>query len=264
MDTRKVVLCFSGLDATGGAGIQADIEALGAMGCHAAPVVTALTVQDTRQVQSYEAVDSHLLIQQARAVLEDMPVAAIKIGMIGSSSAAQAIHSILRDYPDLPVIYDPVMAGGGGGNLAESTLLDAIKALVLPLCYLITPNTLELQQLATEADTLDAAAMELLDMGITYLLVTGTHNDTRDVQHQLFANHRCVNRYSYPRLEQEYHGSGCTLAASLAGLIAQGHETSQAVHRALDYTYKTLQQAQRLGMGQLIPDRYYWNTSDQS
>lgn len=255
---KAIILCFSGLDATGGAGIQADIEALAAQGCHAAPVITALTVQDTRNVQSFESVDSHLIIQQARAVLEDMPVAAIKIGMVGSSETAEAIHGILRDYPDLKVIYDPVLSAGGGGALAESSLLDAVKSLLLPLCYLITPNTRELQQLASEADTLDAAAMELLDMGVDYILATGTHNDTKDVQHQLYTNHRCVGNHAYTRLEHEYHGSGCTLAASIAGLIAQGHETSQAIHRALDYTYKTLQHAQRLGMGQLIPDRYYW------
>ena len=259
MEPRKaIVLCFSGLDATGGAGIQADIEALAAHGCHAASVITALTVQDTHNVQSFESVDSHLIVQQARAVLEDMPVAAIKIGMVGNSATAEAIHSILHDYPDLPVIYDPVLAAGGGAALAQSSLIDAIKSLLLPLCYLITPNTHELQQLASEADTLDAAAMELLDMGVNYILATGTHNDTKDVQHQLYANHRCIGNHAYPRPNHEYHGSGCTLAASVAGLIAQGHETSQAVHRALDYTYKTLQQAQRLGMGQLIPDRYYW------
>ena len=245
MEPRKaIVLCFSGLDATGGAGIQADIEALAAHGCHAASVITALTVQDTHNVQSFESVDSHLIVQQARAVLEDMPVAAIKIGMVGNSATAEAIHSILHDYPDLPVIYDPVLAAGGGAALAQSSLIDAIKSLLLPL--------------ASEADTLDAAAMELLDMGVNYILATGTHNDTKDVQHQLYANHRCIGNHAYPRLNHEYHGSGCTLAASVAGLIAQGHETSQAVHRALDYTYKTLQQAQRLGMGQLIPDRYYW------
>ncbi len=256
---KKVVLCFSGLDSTGGAGIQADIEAIAAQGAHVAPVITALTVQDTQNVTQFSPVAADIIIQQARAVLEDMPVAAIKIGMLGDVSVVEAIHSILVDYPRLPVIFDPVLAAGGGGSLASNQLIEAITSLILPQCFLLTPNTLELHALAREADTDAAAAMALLSLGCEYVLVTGSHADTRDVKHQLYGNHRCLNSYSVERLSHGYHGSGCTLSAATAALIAQGHDITQSIHRAQDYTWHTLQQAQRLGMGQLIPDRFYWN-----
>ena len=260
---KPVVLCFSGLDATGGAGIQADIEAIAAQGSHAAPVVTALTVQDTCNVKSFETVNADIIIQQARAVLEDMPVKAIKIGMLGDASIAQAIHSVIKDYSDIPVIYDPVLTAGGGGELSSDSLLEAIKTLLLPLCYLLTPNLHELHRLAREADNDEAAAMELLSTGVEYVLVTGSHASSKDIHHHLYGNHRCLNSYNATRLEHEYHGSGCTLASAIAGLVAQGilkkHEIHQAIHRAQDYTFRSLQHAQQLGMGQLIPDRFYWN-----
>ena len=256
---KNTVLCFSGLDATGGAGIQADIEAIAAQGAHAAPVITALTVQDTQRLVHYESVTPDLIIQQARAVLEDMPVSAIKIGMLGDVAIAEAIHSILQDYADIPVIYDPVLAAGGGGSMASNNLVEAVENLIIPLCFLLTPNIDELHQLAREADTDEAAAMELLSLGAEYVLVTGSHASTRNIQHFLYGNHRQLHCYSAKRLDHEYHGSGCTLASSIAALIAQGHEISQCIHRAQDYTWQTLQQAQRLGMGQLIPDRFYWH-----
>ena len=255
---KSVVLCFSGLDPTGGAGIQADIEAISAQGTHAAPVVTALTVQDTHNVKSFQSINADMVIQQARAVLEDMPVAVIKLGMLGNIEIAEAIHSILKDYPQLPVIFDPVLAGGGGGRLAQQSLIDALKSLIMPLSYIITPNTLEARQLAKESDNDEAAAMELLDMGAEYVLLTGSHAKTKNVQHKLFSNNRLIEAFNYARLENEFHGSGCTLAAAIAGLIAHGNEPVSAIHTALDYTYKTLQHAQHLGMGQLIPNRYYW------
>jgi hydroxymethylpyrimidine/phosphomethylpyrimidine kinase len=262
-EQKKTVLCFAGLDSTGGAGLQADIEAIAAQGAHAAPIATALTIQDTRGVTWFESVAAETVIQQARAILEDMPVAAIKIGMLGSEEVSEAIYTLIKKYTNIPVIYDPVLAGGGGGKLSTGNLVDTIQTLILPLCYLLTPNTHELHALAREADTAEAAAMELLSLGCEYVLVTGGHANSDDIQHRLYGNHRCLTSFTSQRLAREFHGSGCTLAASVAALLAQGHEITQAIHRAQDYTLQTLQHAQRLGMGQLIPDRFYWNKQEQ-
>ena len=256
--TKKVVLCFSGFDPCGGAGIQADIEAIASHACHASGVITALTVQNTCGVESYQPVSASLLVQQARSVLEDMQVQTIKIGMLGSVEVAEAVHSLLIDYPQIPVIYDPVLAAGGGESLAKENMLDVIKEMIIPLCKVITPNTLEARQLALHGDNDNACAIELLDMGCEYVLLTGTHAQSENVVHKLFSNNRCLQTYMYERLPQEYHGSGCTLAASVASLLAQGHEVVSACHAALDYTYKTLQHAQPLGMGQLMPERFFW------
>ena len=128
-----VVMTFAGNDPTGGAGIQADIEAIASMGCQAAPVITALTVQDTRNVVRFEPVAATLVVEQARAVLEDMPVACFKLGMLGSVENVEAIHTILGDYPEIPVVLDPILRAGGGSELADEELPDPSPELLPPL-----------------------------------------------------------------------------------------------------------------------------------
>jgi len=253
------VLCFSGLDPSGGAGIQADIEALFSAGCHCLPVVTALTVQDTHNVLACHSVPPTLLIEQARAVLEDMPVAAIKIGLLGSSATAEVIHSILRDYPEVPVVLDPILRAGGGFDFSAQELRTAMRNLLIPLCTVVTPNTVELRLLTSAAASDEACANALLDMGCTHVLLTGTHADSPNVINQLYTRHQPPLRQEWPRLSGEYHGSGCTLAASLAAHIAHGLEVVDAARRAQHYTWNALEAAQRPGHGQSLPDRAFWS-----
>jgi hydroxymethylpyrimidine/phosphomethylpyrimidine kinase len=258
--TIPVVLCFSGADPTGGAGIQADIEAIASNGAHCAPVVTSVTVQDTSNVAEFVPMPPELVVAQARAVLEDMPVKAIKIGMIGTAEVAEAIASILRQYPKLPVIYDPVFSSEGNDQLSQPDLIPTVLSQILPLTRILTPNIFEVHQLSPGADTPSAAAMGLLDSDCDYILLTGTHGKTPDVVHSLFADHRELKTFHYKRLPGKYHGCGCTLAASLSALVAQDMPTINAVHQALDYTYKTLQHARQLGMGQQHPNRLFWQS----
>lgn len=258
-----VVMTFAGSDPTGGAGIQADIETLASMGCHAAPVVTAITVQDTQNVKEYHSVDPTLVIAQARAVLEDMPIAGFKIGMIGSVQNAEAIHTILRDYPDVPVVLDPVLRSGGGDDLSDDQIREAMTTLLLPLTTVLTPNSLEARALAPEADTLDACGQELLDMGCEFVLITGTHEATQEVQNRLYGNRRLLETFSWQRLAHSYHGSGCTLASAIAGLLCQSREPFTAIYEAQEYTWEALQAGYRLGMGQHLPSRLFWVNSDQ-
>jgi len=253
-----VVLCFSGLDPSGGAGILADIEAISSQGALCAPIITAATVQDTQDVISFAAMPPDLLIEQARAVLEDMPVSVIKIGMVGSTEIAEAIHSILVDYPSIKVVYDPVFSTEKDGALSTPDLVDSARSLLLPLTTVLTPNIFEAHMLAPGSDTPSAAAVALLETNCHYVLLTGTHGKTPDVVHTLYSNHRELKRYSYERLPHKYHGSGCTLAASLAAMITIESEIENAVHQALDYTHKTLVHGKRIGMGQYHPDRFFW------
>jgi len=258
-----VVLALSGSDPSGGAGIQADIEALASHGCHCAPVITAITVQDTQDVKSYAPLDGTLIMEQARAVLEDMPVAAIKIGLLGSTDAVEAIHGVLQDYPDIPVILDPVLASGNGTSLTEDDVLEAMDSLLLPNVTVLTPNSIEARILAPEGDTLDACAMALLERGCEFVLITGTHENHPHVINSLYGNHRLLETYTWDRLSGSFHGSGCTLAASIAGLIAQGLEPLSAIHEAQEYTWETLAHGYRVGMGQPLPNRFFWALAEQ-
>ncbi len=258
-----VVLTFSGHDPTGGAGVQADIEALASMGCHAAPVVTALTVQDTQNVMEITPVDTAVLIAQARAVLEDMKVAAFKVGLLGSVTAVEAIHTILCDYPDIPLVLDTVLMAGGGAQLADEATLEAMRTLLFPRTTILTPNSVEARILAPEADDLDACAQELMDAGCSYVLITGSHENTPEVVNRFYGNRRLIDSYSWERLPLTYHGSGCTLAAAVAGLIAHGMEPCTAIQEAQEYTWETLKQGYRVGMGQAVPNRLFWALYDE-
>lgn len=253
-----VTLVFAGNDPTGGAGIQADIEAIASMGGQAAPVITALTVQNSQDVMRVEPVDAMLVVEQARAVLEDMPVDAIKIGLLGSVENIEVIHTLLTDYPDIQVVLDPVLASGGGTSLADEEMDDAIIELLFPLTTILTPNSNEARRLAPEADTLDACAQELLSGGCEFVLITGTHENTETVDNILYGNMRRLETFSWGRLPHSYHGSGCTLASAIAGLMAQGLEPFTAVHEGQEYTWEALKNGYRLGMGQHQPSRFFW------
>ncbi len=256
-----VVMAISGADPTGGAGIQADIETLSSLGCHAAPIITSVTVQDTTNVIETSQIDEHLIIEQARAIFEDMNVAAVKIGLITSDETASAIHSVLRDYSRIPVILDPIISAGGGKKLVSDNAIEAIKTLLFPITTVMTPNSEETRKLAPEADTIDACAMALLEHGTEYILVTGTHEKTQQVCNVLYGNNRKLDSRHWPRLNDQFHGSGCTLSSALSAYIAHGQDVVSAAHQAQEFTWKSLQAARQLGMGQKIPNRFHWYKS---
>lgn len=253
-----VVMTLAGHDPGGGAGIQADIEAIASQGCHPVSVITCLTVQDTCNVQRIEPVADYLIEQQAEALLADMPVAAFKIGLLGSVAAVEAVHRILLQAPDVPVILDPVLAAGGGKNLSTDRLVEAIHEYLLPLTTLLTPNVPEAARLAITGDTLDAQALSLLDQGCAYVLLTGTHAETERVENALYGEGKRLRTWTWERLPETYHGSGCTLASACAANLAKGMETGKAVAAAQAYAWGSLQAGYKLGKCQWIPNRFYW------
>jgi len=261
-----IVLSFSASDPSGGAGAQADLLTLASMGCHPLSVLTAITVQDTLGVEAMQALDSDWVADQARCVLEDMPVDAFKIGVLGSLENIAAIAEILSDYPDVPLVLDPVLASGRGDEFATEQMIGAMRELLLPHTTIITPNSLEARRLAAtdedESPALDECARRLIEMGVGHVLVTGTHESTVQVINTLYAKSGVVRTDAWPRLAGSYHGSGCTLAAAIAAMLANGIELPEAVREAQDYTWHTLQKAYRPGMGQLLPDRLFWARED--
>ncbi len=261
-DKLPVVMTFSGHDATGSAGIGADIESIISQGCHASTVVTCLTIQDSIDVAGVAPVEAEIIIESARAVLEDMPVSAFKIGLLGSVEVIEAVHSVLYDYPEVPLVMDPVLASGSGTPLGDDEVLDAMKTLLFPLVDVLTPNLREAAQLAPEADSPGAMASSLIEQGCDHVLLTGSHDDSHKVVNRLFHNHREIDRFEWDRLPHEYHGSGCTLAATLAALMALGLDPLSASREAQQFTWHSLLHAHRIGMGQHFPYRLFWSGED--
>lgn len=255
--SRPLVMCFSGHDPSGGAGIQADIETLISHRCHPCSVITALTEQDTHNVKRLLPQLPQDIIDQATTLLNDLPVAAFKIGLIGDATIAAAIAKIISAYPHLPVVLDPVLAAGGGTVLASNELIDAINRLLLPLTTVITPNSLEARKLTQCADLPDCAE-RLLQGGVANVLITGSHEDSPQVHNQLFRRDQPSETFSWQRLPHSYHGSGCTLASAIAALLAHGLDVFTAVNEAQDYTWNTLAAGYHPGHGQFNPDRLFW------
>lgn len=256
-----LVLTFAASDPSGGAGMQADLLTLSSMGCHPLSVITALTVQDTIGVEGVLAIDSDWVADQARALLEDMPVDAFKVGVLGSIENIAAIAEIVSDYPEVPLVLDPVLASGRGDELATDDMAQAMRELLLPQTTILTPNSMEARRLADldddDASLFDCAA-KLVEAGSEYVLVTGTHEATAQVVNTLYGKSGIVRSDTWPRLPHKYHGSGCTLASAIAAMLANGLELAEAVREAQDYTWHALEKAYRPGMGQHLPDRLFW------
>ena len=259
-----IVMVFAASDPSGGAGLQADIMTLSSMGCHPLSVLTALTVQDSAGVEDAMAIDADWVADQARALLEDMPVAAFKIGMLGSVENIAAIAEIISDYPDIPLVLDPVLASGRGDELASEDMIAAMRELLLPQTTLLTPNSHEARRLALDESNDDddpglaECARRLVGAGAEFVLITGTHEHGAQVVNTLYGENGLIRTDAWERLPGSYHGSGCTLASAVAANLANGLDIAEAVRDAQDYTWQALANGFRPGMGQYLPDRFFW------
>lgn len=266
---RPSVLVFAGHDPSGGAGIQADIEAITAQGAHALPIITALTVQDNNQVRAVYPVAAHIVRQQFETLLAHIPIEAVKIGIVGSFENAVLIAECLvrlrRSMPLLSVIVDPVLGSGRGDALAIQDAVAAVQP-VLRCASLITPNLPELLRLTQcgQAASLPTIEMRMHDLSKQFscdILLKGGHASGDEVcnrwlqwsgeQHTSFHN----KTWNWPRLTGEFHGSGCTLAAAIAGQLAVGETVDQALSKAQEYTQHCLANAYQIAPGQSIPLR---------
>src|SRR5450830_1849094 len=260
------VLTFAATDPSGGAGLQADILTFASIGCHPLSVVTAITVQDTIGVDSVLPMDADWVNDQARAILEDVQVSAFKLGLLGSVENIAVIAEIMSDYPDIPLLIDPILTSGRGDDLTN----DAMIELLFPQATLITPNSLEARRFAFADDSdevaltsLDESAKRLLAMGSEYVLITGTHERTSEVTNTLYGENKLIKAYKWERLAGSYHGSGCTLTSAIAACMAHGLTIEEAIEEAQEFTWQTLKNGFRPGMGQFIPDRMFWARDEE-
>lgn len=270
------VLTFSASDPTGAGGVLADALTCAAMGCHAACAITAVAVQDSTRVEDAFLIDDEWLDDQARAVLQDMPVAAIKVGAVGSSDNAQTIAEILSDYPELPVVFDPLPAvrasSSGSAEQADVELMAALRELIVPQSTVLTLSLGQARRWLAQASDDDAreewdagrCARELLAWGAEYVLITSAETSGSLVVNRLFGPDNSVQSESVERVELRFRGAGDTLSAAIAALLAQGIDVGDAVREANDFLAQSLAGGFRLGMGDAMPDRLFWAGDDGS
>ena len=239
------VLVFAGLDPSGGAGLAADVLAIAEQGAHALPVATALTVQDNNRVHAVQAVDAAFVLAQAQALVDTVDIRAVKLGIPGSRANARAIAGLLRALrardPQLPIVLDPVLASGHGDALAEDDPVGIVNEL-LPLATIALPNEPE--------------ASAVGDFPCAHLLLTGGHGEGSVVENRWYTHGQLVRRWRWARLPGAFHGSGCTLAASLAGRLAHGETMAAALGAAQAYCHDALARAFAIAPGQRIPRRF--------
>ncbi len=258
-------MTFSATDPSSGAGLQADVLTLASIGCHPVSVLTGYTVQDTTGVENLMPLDAEWVNDQARTILEDVKVSAFKLGVLGSVENIAVVAEIMADYPEVPLLIDPILTSGRGDEFSNDEMQAAMCELLFPQATLITPNSIEARRLAfyDEGDevkysSLEESALRLLAMGTEYVLITGTHERTTDVVNTLYGTEGLIREYHWERLKGSYHGSGCTLTSAIAACLAHGLTIQEALQEAQEYSWQTLKNAFRPGMGLFIPDRFFW------
>ncbi len=253
-DLRGRVLIVAGSDSGGGAGIQADIKTVTALGGYATTAVTAITVQDTLGVHAIHEVPLDIIRGQIKVVLEDIGTDTIKTGMLHSVEIIEAVAEDISLYaPKAGLIVDPVMIAKGGVALLQSDAVDAFKRALMPLATLITPNVPEAEALTgrviTTLDEQKAAADALLGLGCDAVLLKGGHM-LGDTIYDVLATHETIEVMAAPRIDTRHtHGTGCTLASAIAALMAQGAPLRDAVEIARDYVQEAIRTAPGFGKG---------------
>lgn len=239
------VLTIAGFDSSGGAGIQADIKTISALGCYATSVLTALPVQNTTGVKSIYNIPTQAVKEQIEVVLDDIFPDAIKIGMVHTPELVFIISETLKKYPRIPIIFDPVMVATSGHHLIEKETIDVFKKELFPISELITPNMDEASILAGfEVKTLDdiqQAGPKILAQGCSHVLVKGGHLETENLTSILFSKDGYQKTYDSKKVKSKnVHGSGCTLSSAIVSFVARGFTLSMAIQHAQDYVYESI------------------------
>lgn len=267
--TPARILIFAGHDPCGGAGIQADIEATLAAGAFPLTIITARTAQNTAEVAALNPTDSGMLEREFLTLSQDVDFDACKIGLLPTIEIAALIADLCSTLKALPIVLDPVLRAGTGQTLAAPDVAALLTSRLLPLTQVTTPNVGEALALSG-AEDIDAAGRQLCETGARYVLVTDGDGATwgrgqgegkpeaGTVRNRLFHDGRLLREYAWPRLPGSFHGSGCTLASSIAARLGSGLPPEQAIEQAQGYTFETLRRSLCIGRAQRHPNRLLW------
>jgi hydroxymethylpyrimidine/phosphomethylpyrimidine kinase len=250
-----LALTIAGSDSGGGAGIQADLRSFAAYGVHGLTALTAITAQNTLGVSAITMLSGRIVAAQIKAVLDDFPVAAIKIGMIGTPALCRIISEALADVRQIPLIVDPVLVATSGAALARGSLVAAIRRHLIPHATLLTPNLPEAEQILGRAvrsrEDMLSAARELRSLGAKSVLLKGGHLQGPEVV-DLLLGPDGEQWFTHTRIDVEGHGTGCTLAAAVAAGMANGWPLTTAVSEAIAFVNRALSLAYRPGRGHVV------------
>jgi hydroxymethylpyrimidine/phosphomethylpyrimidine kinase len=257
------VMSFNASDPSGAGGVAGDVATIAAMGAHALPVVTAVMLRDTAEVFSHTPLEADTIVEQARSILEDVTIAAWKVGFLGSAEGVGAVAEVLSDYPDVPLVaYMPNLSWIEDDDL--QAYLDSFRELVLPQTELLVGNHKTLTDFLLpewEADR-PASPRELAvaaaEHGTRFVLVTGVALPDQFIDNVLASSQGALTGEKFERFEVAFVGAGDTLSAALAALLASGAELQAAVGEALTFLDQALDAGFRPGMGNVLPDRFFW------
>lgn len=257
------VLAFNANDPSGAGGLAADVSAITSVGAHALPVVTGAYTRDTAEIMDHHAFDEEAVTEQARTILEDVPVQVIKVGFAGSPENLSAIAEIATDYADVPLVaYMPNLSWWS--EVQIDLYLDAFRELVLPQTTVLVGNHSTLWRWllpdwsSTRNPTPRDIAMAANALGVPYTLVTGVAMPEQLIENVLASPHSVLYSGRFERFEATFSGAGDTLSAALAALLATGTDLAEAAKEALAYLDRCLDAGFRPGMGNIIPDRLFW------
>lgn len=269
-NTPSIVLSIAGSDSSAGAGIQADLKTFSALGVYGATAITAITAQNTLGVTAIHPVPGDVIAAQIDAIFADLPVKAVKIGMLGGGEAIEAVSRGLRRWAKrIPIVLDPVMVSTSGSFLLERDALEALTGRLFTLAALITPNLLEAGALlgapapAKESE-MRAQAVRLLALGPRAVLVKGGHGSGEEAA-DIYYDGTMFRRYAAPRIaSRNTHGTGCTLASAIAAFLAKGYPMQDSIAEAKSYVQGAIEHAAglRIGAGQGPLAHFYLNPAE--
>jgi hydroxymethylpyrimidine/phosphomethylpyrimidine kinase len=256
-------MSFNASDASGAGGLAGDIATIAAMGAHALPVVTSIVMRDTAEVFDHHTLDTEVVVEQARSVLEDVTIAAWKVGFLGSEECVSAVAEVLSDYPDVPLVaYMPSLSWVEEDQ--QQAYLDAFRELILPQTEVLVGSHQTLTDfLLPDWDSERPASPRELAVaaakhGTRFVLVTSVPLPDQFIDNVLASAQGAITGEKFERFEVSFVGAGDTLSAALAALLASGAELHAAVGEALAFLDQALDAGFRPGMGNVIPDRFFW------
>lgn len=261
-----LILSFGVSDPVGALGVQPDLAAFAALGCHGLSALAGLMVADSARVSQVHEIDSEWMSEQARALLEDMPVAAFKVGAVTSALHLAAIAEIVSDYPDAPLVLDPFLSSVPEYGIDHEDMLYALRAIVIPQATALVLSQAELGRMAElwregegegESSSLAQDVAELTSSGLPYVVITGHCDHDGVCANLLFDASGEIARVPWQPLPGPFIGAGGVWSAAFTACLARGLDAPDALAIAQDYTRGTLEHAQRFGMGKFIPNQSY-------